>query len=44
MGFVRNAAKSFGTNNKDLGDPIAQMVGTNKRYRQRIKTPEGLLS
>ena len=44
MGFVRNAAKSFGTNNKDLGDPIAQMVGNTKRYRQRIKTADGLLN
>lgn len=43
MGFISNAAKSFGQQ-KDLGEALtATMIG-GKRYRKRTKSPEQLLS
>lgn len=43
MGFLRAAAKSIGTNNKDLG-PAVQMIGGKRARRTDNRSPEQLIS
>ena len=42
MGFLQQAAKSLGTNNKELGSPVVEWTGRGKKNRGVNKSPEQL--